>query len=309
VWRDHPDATALIVGNEPPAEVRALADADPRVLVTGFVPELEPWYARSRVSLSPLRYGAGVKGKIVGAMQQGLPVVTTACGNEGIQLRNGVEALIADDAAGLAAAVSALLSDPDRCRDLAVAGAAVVRERFSAERARSVLLALLGDTLCPCCGTRPREPRTAPGTPWGDNLACTGCGATNRDAASAEVILRPFRARRVNSLREARPLLAELRIRVLSDAAALAAELPPSPAADPDPSARPDLIVGHLPAGQVVSTLAPGGRHVVALPADAGPADVDRLADAAEAAGLLVRRHDISRVAGRHVLVLEATRP
>ena len=209
VWRERPSVDLLIVGNAPPPQVLALA-AD-RVEVTGFVPTLEPYYARARAAVSPLRFGAGVKGKIVGSLRAGVPVVTTSVGNEGIGLAHGMEALIADDAVGLARAILALFGAPDLCQAIATAGMTVLDRQFSKERARAVLLDLLGDDTCPVCGARPRFPGSR-GTSWREQTSCTACGALNRTAALAEILLRPFREQRVVSLRAARRVFAKLHV-------------------------------------------------------------------------------------------------
>ena len=96
--------------------------AGPRILVTGQVPKLEPFFDASRVFLAALRYGAGVKGKIVEAMRLGLPVVTTTVGAEGIGIEPGFNAIVADDASGLARGVLELLYDAERCAALSKAG-------------------------------------------------------------------------------------------------------------------------------------------------------------------------------------------
>ena len=56
-------ARFLIVGAAPSAEVKALADQ--RIIVTGMVPDLSPWFDQARVFVAPLRYGAGIKGKLI----------------------------------------------------------------------------------------------------------------------------------------------------------------------------------------------------------------------------------------------------
>ena len=141
VWARVPDARLLLVGSEPPAEVEALAGG--RVEVVGYVPELAPWYARARMSVSPLRFGSGVKGKIVSSLEAGVPVVTTTIGNEGIALAPGIEALIADDPEGIAASVVRLFEDEVLLEALSTAGQRVIVERFSEERARAALLEAL----------------------------------------------------------------------------------------------------------------------------------------------------------------------
>lgn len=79
-----PDCTFYIVGSNPTVSVQAIADA--HTIVTGFVSdeELEQYYARARVVVIPLRYGAGVKGKTIEAMYHGIPVVSTSTGTEGL---------------------------------------------------------------------------------------------------------------------------------------------------------------------------------------------------------------------------------
>ena len=142
VWQTHPAAKLSIIGAEPPDEVKALAG--PLVEVAGHVPDLTARYAQARISINPLRFGAGVKGKIVASLAAGLPVVTTPVGNEGIALQDGAEALIGGTAGDLAAHIATLLDNDARCRDLAQAGAAVIRQRFSRGRARAVVTEMLG---------------------------------------------------------------------------------------------------------------------------------------------------------------------
>jgi glycosyltransferase involved in cell wall biosynthesis len=77
-----PAPRLLVVGNKPPPEVLSLASD--RIVVTGFVEELEPYFQTSRVFVAPLRYGAGIKGKLVTALAHGVPSVATAIAAEGI---------------------------------------------------------------------------------------------------------------------------------------------------------------------------------------------------------------------------------
>jgi glycosyltransferase involved in cell wall biosynthesis len=104
-----PDVQVAIVGSNPPAEVLALRDEG--VAVTGFVPSTTPYLRASRVSIAPLRFGAGMKGKVGEAMAHGVPVVTTTVGAQGMGLQHGVNVLIADEPASFAAAVVELLTD------------------------------------------------------------------------------------------------------------------------------------------------------------------------------------------------------
>lgn len=143
VWERRPDARLSLVGSHPTAEVLALAGE--RVEVTGFVDdaELQRRYAHARVAVVPLRYGAGVKSKVVEALQQGLPLVTTSVGAQGLP---GVEATcaVADDEAALADHLLRLLADDDAWQRQSRLGAAYARAHFSRDTLRMQLASALG---------------------------------------------------------------------------------------------------------------------------------------------------------------------
>ncbi len=115
-----------VVGSNPPPSLITLRSPD--IIVTGHVPDLEPFFARARVFVAPLRYGAGMKGKIGQAMSYGLPVVTTPIGAEGMGLHDGKHVLIRDDPEGFADAVIRLYGDKELWERLAVASQNRARE-------------------------------------------------------------------------------------------------------------------------------------------------------------------------------------
>ncbi len=88
------DSKLYLVGSNPPDEIRALATSE-SIQVTGYVPDLTPYLNSSAAFLAPLTYGAGIKGKILEAIDAGLPIYTTPIGNEGINLIHGHEGFIA----------------------------------------------------------------------------------------------------------------------------------------------------------------------------------------------------------------------
>jgi glycosyltransferase involved in cell wall biosynthesis len=139
-----PGVTTTIVGAEPPATIRALAAAD--LVVTGYVPDVAPWFTGCRVSIAPLRYGAGVKGKVNLAMSYGLPVVATTASVEGMALLPGDDVLVADDAAAFAAAIARVYRDQALWERLAAGGRANIRAHFSRDVARAAVLELLALT-------------------------------------------------------------------------------------------------------------------------------------------------------------------
>jgi GT2 family glycosyltransferase/SAM-dependent methyltransferase len=118
-----------IVGSHPPPEVLALSEVDD-VEVTGFVEDLTPYFQRYRLMAAPLRFGAGVNGKITHSLASGLPVVTTAIGAEGLAGVNGQHLLVADDVESFAAAVAKLYGDDGLWERLSANGRALAAERF-----------------------------------------------------------------------------------------------------------------------------------------------------------------------------------
>ena len=134
IRRSRPDVTLTVVGRNPPARLRALAGATPGVTVTGGVPDVRPYLERSSVFVVPIRIGGGTRLKIFEAMAMEKPVVSTTIGAEGLPVRHGVDALLADDPDAFAAAVLELLANPVRAQRMGMAAAARVRSEFGWDR-------------------------------------------------------------------------------------------------------------------------------------------------------------------------------
>lgn len=133
-----PDVTFHCIGSHTPPEVEALA-AHAGVLVHGHVADIDPYMDGCRLAIAPLRYGAGVKGKINLSMAHGQPVVATACAVEGMHLRDGEDVLVADDPQAFADAVVCLYEDEALWRALAHNGLESVAHNFSIEAARETV--------------------------------------------------------------------------------------------------------------------------------------------------------------------------
>jgi glycosyltransferase involved in cell wall biosynthesis len=93
-WAKLPDVKVYLVGSNPPPEVLNLANE--RVIVTGYVQDVSEYFNSSRVFVAPLRYGAGMKGKIGQALEYGLPAVSTSIGTEGMNLSHGINVIEAN---------------------------------------------------------------------------------------------------------------------------------------------------------------------------------------------------------------------
>ncbi len=136
------DARLTIIGSNTPAEVEAFGTIN-GIQVLGFVEDTTSYLDRAAISIAPLRYGAGMKGKIVEAMSYGLPVVTTSVGMQGINAVSGEHCLIADNAAEFAEALTTLLNDPERAQEIGLAGQEHIAELCSPERVELVLEEML----------------------------------------------------------------------------------------------------------------------------------------------------------------------
>lgn len=95
VWKIIPDLKVSVIGQEAPKEILKMNSE--RFEILGFVEDVLPFFKYSIASVSPLRYGAGVKGKIGQALEFALPVVTTNVGAEGMFLEDKVTALISEN--------------------------------------------------------------------------------------------------------------------------------------------------------------------------------------------------------------------
>jgi glycosyltransferase involved in cell wall biosynthesis/SAM-dependent methyltransferase len=141
--REIPELPVHVVGSNASTEVKALASDS--VTIAGWVKDLTPYLDGCRLSVAPLRYGAGVKGKINLSLAHGVPCVATSVAAEGMGLVHGRDVIIADTAAEFAAAVVRVHGDPWLWRRLSRNGLRNTRERFSTEVARQALHRLFTD--------------------------------------------------------------------------------------------------------------------------------------------------------------------
>ncbi|MBL7073968.1 glycosyltransferase [candidate division KSB1 bacterium] len=125
-----PDAVFYAVGQGPPSEILGLAQ-EGSVVVTGYVPDVKPYFDRAKVSVVPVRLGGGFRGKALEAMACGVPLVSTSLGAEGIGGRDREHLLIADQPEGFAEGVVQVLTDDGMNRKLSVNGRKLIEEKFS----------------------------------------------------------------------------------------------------------------------------------------------------------------------------------
>ncbi len=132
IWRQMPGAQLQLVGNDPPEWMLNLADS--RILVTGRVPEVQPFLARATAFVCPLRMGAGQKNKALEALAMGIPLVATPLSVDGINVEHGQSAIIAE-AKDIAAAALHVLRDQELRRRLSLRGRELVETEYTWQKA------------------------------------------------------------------------------------------------------------------------------------------------------------------------------
>ena len=128
-----PAARLVVIGEWSAATMKSKSGAT--VSFTGFVPDLASTL-RGGIMLVPVRIGSGLRVKILIALAQGVPVVSTRVGSEGLLVQDGQELLVRTGASEFAAAAVKLAREPELWRRLAVAGRAAVAKNYSAEEVR-----------------------------------------------------------------------------------------------------------------------------------------------------------------------------
>jgi GT2 family glycosyltransferase len=141
VRKQLPEISFHLIGSKATEQIRSLHGNG--VQFHGFVKSLEPWLDQCRLAVAPLRYGAGVKGKVNISMSRGQPVVATPTAVEGMFVSSGEEVLIAEGAEEFAAGIVRLYQDEQLWNHISIAGLENVSKYFSVETARLSLQELL----------------------------------------------------------------------------------------------------------------------------------------------------------------------
>jgi GT2 family glycosyltransferase len=139
-----PELRFLVLGSRPTPEIQALASEHVQVL--GFQKDITPYFNACRLMVAPLRFGAGIKGKLGTSFSYGLPVVASSIAAEGMYLQHGREVLIADTPQEFADAVVRLYNDPQLWTQMSTAGRQLLRERFSPDVIRQGLAQVIAST-------------------------------------------------------------------------------------------------------------------------------------------------------------------
>ncbi len=130
VWAVRPHVTVTLAGAEPGPRLRAYA-RDPRVTVTGAVPDLRPYLMQATLAVAPIRYGVGVQNKVLEAMATATPVITARQATVALSAHTNRDLIVADDTDAFAHAILELLTNPERCAALGRAGRKYVEQHHN----------------------------------------------------------------------------------------------------------------------------------------------------------------------------------
>ena len=130
-----PGVSFYAVGSKPPEAIKALAADD--VIVVGYVDDLQSFLDKMRISVAPLRYGAGIKGKVGTAMAAGLPVIATSVATEGMDITSGREIISVDGPQAFADAVVMLYKNQEQWNQISVNGIEFAEKTWGAKAAWS----------------------------------------------------------------------------------------------------------------------------------------------------------------------------
>jgi glycosyltransferase involved in cell wall biosynthesis len=131
IRQSKPDVTLTIVGRRPSERLKAMAERDGQIQVTGRVEDIRPYVEKAAVYIVPLRVGSGTRLKIFEAMAMGQAIVSTTLGAEGLPVKDGENILLRDDSQSFANAVLRLLNERELRSRLGRAARKLVEESYS----------------------------------------------------------------------------------------------------------------------------------------------------------------------------------
>lgn len=147
IWRKRPSVRLVLAGCDPPGILRRLA-RNPRIELTGYVPDLRPYIAQAQVAVCPLPYAVGIQNKVLEAMALCTPVVASSCAIAGLQAVAGRDLLVADHPDAFAAAVLHLLDCQPLRQRLVSCGLDYVATNHNWESLIQKLTAVYKQALC-----------------------------------------------------------------------------------------------------------------------------------------------------------------
>lgn len=125
-----PEAVFYIVGKQPPLSLRKLAKNYDRIVFTGFVEDLDTYFTKCRVFVNPVRFGSGIKVKMLDALYRGMPTVSSAIGAESLALETGTHYLEAHTPSEWAQAIGTLLNEETVWQHISVQARNIAQKEY-----------------------------------------------------------------------------------------------------------------------------------------------------------------------------------
>jgi len=126
-----PNLKFIIAGKGADNELQSLIRSANNVIYQGFVEDLDSLYAKSRVFVAPVRFGSGIKVKTINALYRGMPTITTSVGVEGLEISNGQEIAVSDNAEDFIDWALTLLTSKSHWEEMQEKGRSYARENFT----------------------------------------------------------------------------------------------------------------------------------------------------------------------------------
>ena len=125
------DLSLTIIGKNPSGRLCSVVAKEQNIFLKGYVPDVRPYIKQAKIFICPIRDGGGTRLKILDALAQGIPVVSTNVGCEGLNLKDGEHILIANTPAEFFKQITLLLSNDELCNQLSWNGRYYVEEHYS----------------------------------------------------------------------------------------------------------------------------------------------------------------------------------
>jgi len=129
--KEHLDLKLYIIGKNPDERLTNAANGENDIIFTGFVEDLEEYFQRCRIFIAPLRFGSGIKVKVLNAMSRGLPTVTTSTGTEGLMAENMEHIAIANSKEQMITAINRLLVDSKIWKNMEQNSRALIAKHYT----------------------------------------------------------------------------------------------------------------------------------------------------------------------------------
>ena len=131
IKQDHADIKFYIVGKNPDKRLLDISKNDPNIIFTGFVENLETYFSKCRVFVAPVRFGSGIKVKVINAMSRGLPVVTTRVGTEGLDVQHMKHIALSETPEDMRNNVNQLLTDKSTWQTIEQNSRILIKDKYT----------------------------------------------------------------------------------------------------------------------------------------------------------------------------------